>query len=76
MNGKYLADTNIIIKLLNADERSVELFNQADEVFIPAIVAGELFFGAENSTKKQENLKNFNEFLSQYEIITIDLYIA
>ena len=63
MNGKYLADTNVIIKLLNADERSVELFDQADEVFIPVIVAGELYFGAENSTRKQDNLKNFNDFL-------------
>ena len=59
MNGKYLADTNVIIKLLNADERSVELFDQADEVFIPVIVAGELLFGAENSTKKTRKSQKF-----------------
>jgi len=55
MNGKYLVDTNVIIRLLNSDQRSVELFDIADEINIPVIVAGELFYGAENSTKKQEN---------------------
>ena len=43
MNGKYLIDTNVIIKLLRSDERSIELFNQADSICIPVIVAGELF---------------------------------
>ena len=76
MNGKCLVDTNVIIRLFRADERSIELFNQADSVCIPVIVAGELFYGAENSTLKQENLNNFRSFLSQYEVIDVDLSIA
>ena len=49
MNGRYMVDTNVIIKLFRADERAVELFNHADSISIPVIVAGELFYGAENS---------------------------
>jgi len=76
MNGKCLVDTNVIIRLLRADERSIELFNQADSICVPAIVAGELFYGAENSTLKQENLEIFSNFLSHYEIAYVDLSIA
>ena len=76
MSGRYLADTNVIVRLLNSDERAIELFEQADEVFVPAVVAGELYYGAENSTQKQGNLDIFNDFLSQYEIVDINLIIA
>ena len=76
MNGKYLVDTNVIIRLLNSDQRSVELFDMADEIFIPVIVAGELYYGAENSTKKQENTQIFSDFISQYSVVDIELPIT
>ena len=76
MNGNYIVDTNVISKLLRADKRAIELFDNAENIKIPIIVAGELFYGAENSSKKQENLDIFSDFLSQYEIIEIDLAIA
>ena len=76
MSGKCLVDTNVIIRLLRSDMRSVELFDQADDIYIPAIVAGELFYGAQNSTRKQENIGIFSDFLSQYEIIDVDMPVA
>ncbi|MCL1849343.1 MAG: PIN domain-containing protein [Clostridiales bacterium] len=76
MNGEYLVDTNIIIRLLHADERAIALFNEAKKICIPAIVAGELYYGAQNSTLMQENLDIFNDFLSQYEIVNVNLAIA
>jgi tRNA(fMet)-specific endonuclease VapC len=48
-NGKYLLDTNIVIGLLNGDDRIREAIRIAAEVFIPVIVAGELYFGAAKS---------------------------
>ena len=76
MSGKCMVDTNAIIRLLHADQRAVELFDQAASVSISSIVAGELFYGAENSSRKQENLDIFSKFLSKYEIIGVDLYIS
>jgi predicted nucleic acid-binding protein len=76
MNGRCLVDTNVIIRLLSGDERSVKLFDQAESICIPAIVAGEMFYGAENSTKRQENMSNFSNFLSQYEVAEVDLEVA
>ena len=76
MNGKCLADTNVIIRLFRADERSIELFNQTDNICIPAIVAGELFYGAQKSALKRENMANFSNFLSQHEIVEVDIPVA
>jgi predicted nucleic acid-binding protein len=76
MNGKCLVDTNVIIRLLRSDKRSIELFDQADSISIPVIVAGELFYGAHKSTRKQENLEIFSDFISQYELIEVDLSIS
>jgi len=76
MNGKYMVDTNVVIRLFRADERSIELFEQADSICIPVVVAGELLYGAENSTQKRENLDIFSDFLSQYEVVEVDLSIA
>ena len=76
MNGRYVVDTNVIIKLFRADQHSIDLFVQADVICIPAIVAGELFYGAEKSTLRQKNIMNFTSFLSHYEIIEVDLQIA
>ena len=64
MAGDFLVDTNVVIKLLNGDECSSELFNQVNSIYIPVIVAGELFYGAENSTRMHENHEIFDNFLS------------
>ena len=76
MSGKCLVDTNVIIRLLRSDERSALLFDKADTICVPSIVAGELFYGAENSTRKQENLEIFNDFLAQYDVVEVTLEVS
>ena len=75
MNGN-LVDTNVIIKLLNGDENAVRLFNGATDVAVPVIVAGELFYGAYKSSRSQENLGLFMDFLSDYTMLPVDSDIA
>ena len=57
MNGKLL-DTNIIIRIINGDEKVAVLLDSiaVDEVYIPTIVYGELMYGAERSKRTVENL--------------------
>lgn len=46
MSGRFLLDTNIVIALF-ADEAIVKSnLVQANEVFVPSIVIGELCYGA------------------------------
>jgi len=56
MSGKSLLDTNIVIALF-ANEQSVkDNLTKTDEVFVPSVVIGELFFGAHKSARTKENL--------------------
>jgi len=48
-SGRFLLDTNIVIALLEGDEAVLSNLDRVPEVFIPAIVLGELFLGAANS---------------------------
>jgi tRNA(fMet)-specific endonuclease VapC len=62
MNGRFLLDTNIIISLFAKDPVVHESLANAEEMFIPCIAIGELYFGAYKSTKIQENLTRIDEF--------------
>ncbi len=43
MNGKYLLDTNIAIALFADDPDVTGRIAEAEDIFIPAVVIGELF---------------------------------
>ena len=60
MNGKYLLDTNIVIALF-ADEVEVKhKLVDAKQVFLPSIVIGELYYGANKSGKIVQNLERID----------------
>ena len=61
MSGKSLLDTNIIIALFANDEKIKTNLAKTDEVFIPSIVIGELFYGAYKSARAKENISKIEE---------------
>ena len=76
MSGRYLLDTNIIIALF-ANERTVQdKLAQADEVFIPSVVMGELYFGAQKSVKATKNLARIDELASNTVVLGCDTETA
>ena len=46
---------------------------QYDIIYIPTIVIGELAFGFENSERKDENFKILEDFLSQPQIVIVEI---
>ena len=64
MNGRYLLDTNIIIALFAEDKKIIEQVNQALEVFLPATVVGELYYGVYNSSRQKKNVKKIDNLSS------------
>lgn len=76
MNGKYLLDTNIVIALFGKDEHVLKKVKEAQEIYHPAIVIGELYYGALNSTRKLENLQKVDEYRDQVAILNSDDYTA
>lgn len=72
MNGKYLLDSNIVIGLFADDPRIILEIRYAEEIFIPCIVIGELYYGAEKSVKTEENMKRIDEFVFSNVILNCD----
>jgi len=56
MNGRFLLDTNIVIAIFANDASVMESLETASEVFVPIIVLGELYYGAQKSSKVAQNI--------------------
>jgi tRNA(fMet)-specific endonuclease VapC len=67
---QYLLDTNAAIARINGDQTLEALLREAAEIYVPVTVLGELYYGAENSAKAEENLKQVEEF--RRNTITLD----
>lgn len=76
MSGRYLLDTNIIIALF-ANEAIVKTnLAQANEVFVPSFVIGELCYGARKSGRVQANLARIDELVASSTILGCDVETA
>lgn len=64
-----MLDTNIVISLFAGDEHVEKHIGEAEFVVVPAIVLGELYYGAFNSRLKAQNLSRINEFVSACPVI-------
>jgi tRNA(fMet)-specific endonuclease VapC len=76
MNGRYLLDTNIVIAIF-ADEVMVrQQLAGAGEVFVPSIVLGELYYGAQKSARIAPNLARVEEFAANNSVLVCDTETA
>jgi len=69
MNGKFLLDTNILIALFANDKAVKSHLAKAEEVFIPNIAVGELFYGAWKSARTQKNLRQIEELIAETPVL-------
>ncbi|MCX6050583.1 MAG: type II toxin-antitoxin system VapC family toxin [Chloroflexi bacterium] len=72
MSGRYLLDTNIVIALFANDRLVVEQIEDAEEVFIPSIVIGELYYGARKSGRARENVARVDLFAEANIVLICD----
>ena len=56
MNGKFLIDTNIVIAIFANDATVINSLANANEVFVPSIALGELYYGAHKSRYVETNI--------------------
>lgn len=69
MTGRFLLDTNIVIALF-AKEAVIQVnLANAAEVFVPSIVLGELYYGANKSLRVAENIAKIDEFAAMSSIL-------
>ncbi len=62
-NKTYLLDTNIVINLLKGQKKIADEISKAQAIYLPVPALGELYFGAENSIRKEYHIKQINSFL-------------
>ena len=72
MNGRFLLDTNIVIAIFSNDKSVLDPLELVEEVFIPIIVLGELYYGAQKSNMIESNLTRINEFAESCSVLICD----
>lgn len=72
MTGEYLLDTNIVIALFAADESVSRQLGRTTEVFVPAMVLGELHYGARKSARAAANIQKIDEFSASNSVLVCD----
>jgi len=73
MNGKYLLDTNIVIAIFAGDTDVLKRLAQSNEVFLPAIALGELYYGARKSTHIDANIGRIDELAASSALLGCDV---
>lgn len=72
MNGRYLLDTNVIIASFAGEEGVRGGLDAADEVFLPSVAIGELYYGARKSGRPEENLTRVDELVLTSVVLACD----
>jgi tRNA(fMet)-specific endonuclease VapC len=73
MSGEIALDTSVAVRFLNGDTAIIERVLSLPEVILPLVVAGELLFGAENSSRPLQNLPRYLEFISNCTVVPLGI---
>jgi tRNA(fMet)-specific endonuclease VapC len=69
MNGNFLLDTNIVIAIFAQEKTVLQRLAEADQVFVSSIVLGELYYGAQKSGRRAENITRVDEFAASNAVL-------
>jgi tRNA(fMet)-specific endonuclease VapC len=74
--NNILLDTNIVSALFKGEVSIANQIDQSEEIYIPVIVIGELYYGAEYSTQVSKNIANIITLSKTYPILYADIDTA
>jgi tRNA(fMet)-specific endonuclease VapC len=72
VSGKLALDANAYVDAANGVPAILQALDDADQVFVPSIVVGEILFGALNSGRPSENIHKADRFIGDCVILPID----
>ncbi len=76
MSGDFLADTNIVSAILDRDPKIADRPRSDRNLCISIIIAGEMYYGARNSTRVLENTRRIESFIQSVIVYDVDLATA
>lgn len=68
----YLLDTNAAVAILNLDTAIDRLIERSPLVSVSIITLGELYFGAEKSTRMEQNIQKIEVLVARMGVIGCD----
>lgn len=71
MSGKYLLDSNIVIDVFRGNEEAIARISQIENIYLPVIVLGELYFGANKSNQLQRRLAEIERLMKVVTVLNI-----
>lgn len=71
MSDAYLLDTNAIIAIMNENQTVISFVNNIT-AYLPIIAIGEVYFGAEKSIKKAENIQKIEHIKQRHPVLMCD----
>lgn len=75
-NGRIAVDTNAVIAYREGIPAVCALIDEAELLYLPVVVLGELLYGAVNSAKPEKNLRDINKFQDYSLVMPINESIA
>jgi tRNA(fMet)-specific endonuclease VapC len=75
-NGSVVLDTNIAIAFLSDDRSVREHVAETERIILPAVVLGELFYGARHSDRVEDNLQRVEELALNCEVLDVSIETA
>lgn len=75
-NGDLLLDTNTVSAALKHEPAVVDRIARANGIAIPSTVLGELFFGAFQSARREDNLRTYEAIALNNAILPCDAATA
>ena len=76
MNGDFLFDSNIVIDIFRNRQSTIELVKDIDNISIPAIVLGELYYGANKSNQTAKRTLQIEQLEKTVNIIEVTAITA
>ena len=72
ISGDYLLDTNIVSAILDAEPGLKSEASAGGSAFVPSTVVGELYYGAEKSGRRIDNLRRVERYVTGVNVIPVD----
>jgi tRNA(fMet)-specific endonuclease VapC len=76
MSGRFLLDTSIVVELLLGEAAATARAQNAGEVYLSAIVLGELLYGAKLSGRPSENESRIQFLSDKIPVLSCDAETA
>ncbi len=72
MNGRFLLDTNVVIAFFTGEAKVRNRLAKAEEIFLPSVAVGELYYGARKSGNPDENVGRIDELVRTNVVLACD----